>query len=115
MQKLMNSLFVMAPESYLSLDGETVVAKIGEKVAGRFPLHSFASILYFGQRGVSPSLMGACADRGIGLSFWRESRENPTETYCSKRNNMRFLPMKRQVFALRRTLSPVKYIIPAGL
>ena len=53
MQKLMNSLFVMAPESYLSLDGETVVAKIGEKVAGRFPLHSFASILYFGQRGVS--------------------------------------------------------------
>ena len=37
MQKLMNSLFVMAPESYLSLDGETVVAKIGEKVAGRFP------------------------------------------------------------------------------
>ena len=75
MQKLMNSLFVMAPESYLSLDGETVVAKIGEKVAGRFPLHSFASILYFGQRGVSPSLMGACADRGIGLSFFTPTGE----------------------------------------
>ena len=75
MRKLMNSLFVMAPESYLSLDGETIVARIGEKVTGRFPLYSFESILYFGRKGVSPSLMGACADRGISLSFFSPAGE----------------------------------------
>lgn len=75
MQKLLNSLFVMAPESYLSLDGENVIASIGEKVAGCFPLYSFESILYFGQKGVSPSLMGACAARGINLSFFSPSGE----------------------------------------
>jgi len=75
MRKLMNSLFVMAPESYLSLEGDNVVASIGEKVAGRFPLHSFESILYFGQKGVSPSLMGACANQGISLSFFAPTGE----------------------------------------
>lgn len=64
MQKLLNSLFVMAPESYLSLDGENVIASIGEKVAGCFPLYSFESILYFGQKGVSPSLMGRVCRAG---------------------------------------------------
>lgn len=59
----------MKPNRYLSLDGENIViSEDGEKIA-RFPLHNFDSIVTFGYPGVSPALMGACARKGIDISF----------------------------------------------
>jgi CRISPR-associated protein Cas1 len=69
MKKLLNTLFVSAPDRYLSLDGENVVIQSGEKEIGRIPLHNLQSIVTFGYTGASPALMGACASRRIGLSF----------------------------------------------
>jgi CRISPR-associated protein Cas1 len=69
MRKLLNTLYVTTPEAYLALEGETIVVlKNGEALA-RFPLHNLESIVTFGYTGASPALMGACADRGISLSF----------------------------------------------
>ena len=70
MRKLLNTLFVLTPETYLTLEEENIVVKNGEDISGRFPLHLFESIFYFGYKGASPSLMGACAERGICLSFF---------------------------------------------
>ena len=68
-RRLLNTLFVMSEESYLSLDGENIVVQgAGEKIA-RFPLHALEGIVYFGYKGASPALMGACAKRKINLSF----------------------------------------------
>lgn len=69
MKKLLNVLYVTAPDSYLSLDGENVVIKKNENVAMRLPLHNLENIICFGYQGASPALMGACAERNIGLCF----------------------------------------------
>lgn len=69
MKKLGNVLYVTTPQAYLSLDGETVVVKKEEKQAMRLPLHNLEAIVCFNYPGVSPMLMGACAERNIGLSF----------------------------------------------
>ena len=69
MRKLLNTLYVTTADSYLSLDGETVVVSQGETALGRIPLHNIEGIVYFGYKGASPALMGACAERGIDLTF----------------------------------------------
>ena len=69
MRHLLNTLFVLTEDSYLALDGENVVVLQGDETLGRFPLHTLESILYFGYRGASPALMGACAKNDIGLCF----------------------------------------------
>jgi len=69
MRHLLNTLFVLTEDSYLSLEGENVVVQRGEELLGRFPLHTLQGILYFGYKGASPALMGACAQSGISLCF----------------------------------------------
>ncbi len=69
MKHLGNVLYVTTPEAFLSLDGENVVIKKKEGNATRLPLHNLENIVCFTWQGVSPALMGACAERNIGLSF----------------------------------------------
>lgn len=70
MRKLLNSLYVLSEENYLSLEGETVVVSQKKTEIGRFPLHTLENIVCFTYPGASPALMGACARRGIGLAFF---------------------------------------------
>lgn len=70
MRKLLNTLYVMTQSCYLTLDGENIVIQDGEKVLGRFPLHTLENIVCFTYKGASPALMGACTERKIGMSFF---------------------------------------------
>lgn len=69
MRQLLNTLFVTSEDIYLTLDGENVVANREKVVAARYPLHTLSAIITFSYSGASPALMGACAQRGISLSF----------------------------------------------
>lgn len=69
MKKLANVLYVTTPEAYLSLEGENVIIKKDEQTSTRLPLHNLENIVCFGYLGVSPALMGACAERDVGLCF----------------------------------------------
>ena len=69
MKRLLNTLYVTSGNKYLSLDGENVVVLEEQKEIGRVPLHNLQDIVTFGYIGASPALMGACAQRSIGLSF----------------------------------------------
>jgi len=69
MRKLLNTLYITAPDSYVSLDGENVVVKIDDEVKFRLPFVNTESIVCFGYKGVSPALMGKCADNNVALSF----------------------------------------------
>lgn len=69
MKKLLNTLYVTSEHTYMSLDGENIVILEEEKEKGRVPLHNLEAIVSFGYRGVSPALMGACAERNISLCF----------------------------------------------
>ena len=69
MKKLLNVLYVTTPETYLALDGENVVVRKEKDIAMRLPLHNLENIVCFSYQGASPALMGACAERHIGLCF----------------------------------------------
>ena len=73
MRHLLNTLYVMTEDAYLSVDGENVVIRQEQAELARFPLHGLEGILSFSYRGASPALMGVCADRGIDLCFMRPS------------------------------------------
>jgi CRISP-associated protein Cas1 len=69
MKKLLNVLYVTIPNTYLALDGENVLIEKEKNVAMRMPLHNLEDIVCFGYSGASPALMGACAERNVGLCF----------------------------------------------
>ena len=69
MRKLLNTLFVTSEDSYLALENENVVVLREEERKGQFPLSILEGIVCFSYKGASPALMGACAKRGIQLSF----------------------------------------------
>jgi CRISPR-associated protein Cas1 len=73
MRKLLNTLYVTSPNTYLSLDGENIVILKDQIEISRFPLHNLEGIIAFGYTGASPALMGACAKRNIALSFMKQS------------------------------------------
>ena len=72
MKKLLNTLYVINPNSYLSLDGENVVVQ-QEEGQKRVPLHILERIITFGYTGASPALMGKCAEDGRELVFLTSS------------------------------------------
>ena len=73
MRKLLNTLYVTTPGSYLSKDGENIVIKVENHERFRIPVHNIEGIICFGFLGASPSFMAMCAERNIGLSFLTEN------------------------------------------
>ena len=69
MKHLLNTLFILTEDIYLSLDGENVVANQDKQIVARYPLHTLQNIITFSYAGASPALMGACAQRQIGFVF----------------------------------------------
>ena len=72
MKKLLNTIYVTNPDSYLSLDGDNLVVMREEKKV-RMPLHNVERIMTFGYTGASPALMGKCAKDGRELVFMTSS------------------------------------------
>lgn len=69
MKQLLNTLFVTSEDIYLSLEGENILANREKQVVARYPLHTLQTVITFSYAGASPALMGACAEKGIGLAF----------------------------------------------
>jgi len=69
MKHLLNTLYILSEDIYLSLDGENVVANREKKALARYPLHTLQNIVSFSYAGASPALMGACAQRQIGFAL----------------------------------------------
>jgi CRISP-associated protein Cas1 len=72
LKKLLNTLYITRSECYLHKERETVVIKQGDNKLGQFPMLALQNILCFGQVSVSPGLMAACLESGVGLSFFTE-------------------------------------------
>lgn len=88
MRRLLNTLYILTPENYLSLDGENVVVKQGQAEIGRFPLHTLESIVCFTKAGATPFLMGACAKRGISLCFFSPNGHFLARTVGEQQGNV---------------------------
>jgi CRISPR-associated protein Cas1 len=65
--QLLNTLYVMLPESYLHLDNDTLRVEIEHETRLRVPLHHLSAVVCFGHVMVSPILMHRLADEGKSL------------------------------------------------
>lgn len=72
MRRLLNTLYVTTPYSYLAREGENILIRKEEEILFRVPVHNLEAIVYFGYPGASPSLLGLCAERGVTVSFLTE-------------------------------------------
>lgn len=70
MRKLLNTLYILSEDVYLSLDGENIVVQRNADTLGRFPLHTLENIVSFTYKGASPALLGACEKKKIAVSFF---------------------------------------------
>jgi CRISPR-associated protein Cas1 len=68
-KKLLNTLYVMSPQYYLSLDGENIVISEDKAEVARMPLHNLGDIVVFTYKGASPMLMGKCMEYNISITF----------------------------------------------
>lgn len=73
MKQHLNTLFVFTQGAYLKKDSETVVVRFDKQDRLRLPLVNLGSICCFGQVSCSPYLMGACAQKGIAITFMTEN------------------------------------------
>ena len=88
MRKLLNTLFVINEDAYLTLDGENLVVTRNKQETHRYALHTLEGIVCFTYAGASPALMGACARRGIDLCFFDPYGRFQARTVGEERGNV---------------------------
>lgn len=69
MRRHLNTLYVTTEDAWLRKDGENVVIESGGEERGRVPVHLLGGIVCFGGVGLTPALMGHCAERGVCVSM----------------------------------------------
>ncbi|MDD2215057.1 MAG: type I-C CRISPR-associated endonuclease Cas1c [Eubacteriales bacterium] len=74
MKKLLNTLYITKPETFLALENEAVMVKEGDATILRVPLLNIEAIVHFGYTiGCSPALIAECAKRNILITFLTEN------------------------------------------
>lgn len=69
MKKLLNTLYVLTPESYLFCRNENICIRVNEEEKLAVPALTIDSIVCFGKMTVSTPLLEFCGERGISVVF----------------------------------------------
>ena len=69
MRQHLNTLYVTTESAWLHKDGENVVVEVDGDERGRVPVHLLGGIVCFGAVGMTPALMGHCAECGACISM----------------------------------------------
>lgn len=69
MKKLLNTLYVLTPESYLFCRNENICIRVQDEEKLAVPALSIDSIVCFGKMTVSTPLLEFCGERGISVAF----------------------------------------------
>lgn len=69
MKKLLNTLYVLTPESYLFCRNENICIRIQDEEKLAIPALTIDSIVCFGKMTVSTPLLEFCGERGISVAF----------------------------------------------
>lgn len=72
MKRLLNTLFIMTPGTYLAKDGECILVKVEGKKSRKIPIGALEGVICFGQVSYSPFLLGHCAKNGVVLTHLTE-------------------------------------------
>ena len=79
MKKLLNTLYLLTPNSYLFCRNETIAVKVGAVEKNAVPAKDIEAIVCFGQMTVSTPLLEFCGKRGISVTFL-----SPQGHYCGR-------------------------------
>ncbi len=79
MKKLLNTLYLLTPNSYLFCRNETIAVKVGGVEKNAVPAKDIEAIVCFGQMTVSTLLLEFCGKRGISVTFL-----SPQGHYCGR-------------------------------
>ncbi len=116
MRRLLNTLYVTSPDAYLSLDGENIVVLKEGKEAIRVPFLNIEGVVAFGYTGASPAFMGACAKRGVALSFLTASGRFLARVTGGQQGNVR---LRKEQYRIsddpRRSAELAKYMLMGKL
>lgn len=69
MRKMLNTLYVVSEDSYISLNGEVVEVNFSDGSKQGIPIHTLESIVSFSYKGASPALLGKCEEKGVNICF----------------------------------------------
>jgi len=69
MRRLLNTIYVTIDDAWLKKDGANIVVEVDGVERGRVPLHMVEGVVGFNRPGASPSLLAACAEAGICVTF----------------------------------------------
>lgn len=75
MLQLLNTLFVMTPNAYLRLEGETLCVEVEREKRLQVPLHHIGSVVTFGDVMITPAVMRRCATDGRGMVLLNRNGE----------------------------------------
>jgi len=67
MRKLLNTLYILSNDLYLSLENHNVVVQRNREEISRYPLHTLESICVFSRKGISIPLIAQCCQDGIPI------------------------------------------------
>lgn len=70
MRKMLNTLYLSKEKTYVSKMGNTMVLKSHDGTKKRLPLLNFEQIHCFGAITLSPHMVAACAEEGIGIAMY---------------------------------------------
>ena len=73
MRRHLNTLYVITEDAWLHKDRENAVVKVDGAERGRVPVHLLGGIVCFGSIGVTPALIGHCAEHGVCISMMSRS------------------------------------------
>jgi CRISPR-associated protein Cas1 len=72
MKPLLNTLYVTTEGAWCRKDGANVVVECEGAEIGRVPVHLLDGLVCIGRVGLSPPLLGFCADSGVAVTFLTE-------------------------------------------
>jgi CRISP-associated protein Cas1 len=72
MRRHLNTIYVTSEGAYCRKDGGNIVVEVDKEERGRAPIHVIGGLVCLGRASISPSLMNACAEAGVTISFLTE-------------------------------------------
>ena len=102
MKKLLNTLYVLTPESYLFCRNENICIRIGDSEKLCVPALTIDSIVCFGKMTVSTPLLQYCGEHGISVTFVSETGRFMGRFYGPVSGNV--LLRKRQYESMQDTV-----------
>ena len=72
MRRHLNTIYVTSEGAYCRKDGANIVVEVDKQERGRAPIHVIGGLVCLGRASISPSLMNACTEAGVTISFLTE-------------------------------------------